>query len=67
MTVLKAIQRIQALSILLHEAEPLLGLFCLHLNTIGRSIHMTSMIRRDDWLGFKCLWLGFRIRVYVKV
>ena len=25
---------------------------------------MTSMIRRDNWLGFKSLWLVFRIRVY---
>jgi len=24
---------------------------------------MTSMIRRDNWLGLKSLWFGFRIRV----
>jgi len=27
-------QRIQVVSILLHEAKPVLGLFCLHLNTV---------------------------------
>jgi len=24
---------------------------------------MSSMIRRDNWLGFRSLWLVFRIRV----
>ena len=24
--------------------------------------HVTSTICRDNWLGFKSLWLGFRIR-----
>jgi len=42
----------------------MLGLFCLHLNTIGRSGHVTSTIRRENFLGFKSLWLGFRIRAY---
>jgi len=28
---------------------------------------MTSMIRRDNWLGFRSLWLVFRIRVYDQV
>jgi len=64
MTGPKVIQRIQVVSILLHEAKPVLRLFCLYLNTVGCSSHMTSMIRRDNWLGFKSLWLGFRIRVY---
>jgi len=36
MTGPKVAQRIQVVSILLHhEAIPVLGLFCLHLNTIG--------------------------------
>jgi len=26
--------------------------------------HVTSTICRDSWLGFKSLWLGFRIRAY---
>jgi len=25
---------------------------------------VTSTIRRDNWLGFKSLWLGFRISAY---
>jgi len=25
---------------------------------------MTSTIRKDNWMGFKSLWLGFRIRAY---
>ena len=48
------------------EPNPVLGLFCLHLNTIGWSSHMTSMIHRDNWLRFKSLWLRFRIRIYAK-
>jgi len=28
---------------------------------------MTSMIHRDNWLGFRSLWLVFRIRVYGQV
>jgi len=35
MTGPKAALRIQVVSILFHEAKPVLGLFCLHLNTIG--------------------------------
>jgi len=31
----KVAQRIQVVSSLFHEAKPVLGLFCLHLNTIG--------------------------------
>ena len=46
------------------EPKPMLGLFCLHLNTISRSGHVTSTIHRDNLLGFKSLWLGFRIRAY---
>jgi len=42
----------------------MLGLFCLHLNTIGRSGHVTSTTRRDNLLGVKSLCLGFRIRAY---
>ena len=42
----------------------MLGLFCLHLNTIDRSGHVTRTMRRDNWLGFKCLYLGFRISAY---
>jgi len=34
MTGPKVAQRIQIVSIVLHEAIPVLGLFCLHLNTI---------------------------------
>jgi len=26
--------------------------------------HVTSTIRRDNWLGYKSLWLRFRIRAY---
>jgi len=33
----KVAQRIKVVSILLHEAKPVLRLFCLHLNTIGWS------------------------------
>ena len=46
--------------------KPVLGLFCLHLNTIGWSGHVTSRptIRRDNSLGFMSLWLGFRISAY---
>jgi len=35
MTGPKLAQRIQEVSILLHEAKPVLGLLCLHLNTTG--------------------------------
>jgi len=35
MTGLEVAHRIQVVSILLHEAKPVLGLFCLHLTTIG--------------------------------
>jgi len=35
MTGLKVAQHTQVVSILLHEAKRVLGLFCLHLNTIG--------------------------------
>ena len=49
------------------EAKSVLGLICLHLNTIGWSSHMTSMIRRDNWLWFRSVWLVFRIRVYGQV
>jgi len=49
------------------EAKSVLGLFCLHLNTIGWSSHMTSMIHRENCLGFRGLWLVFRIRVYGQV
>jgi len=31
----KVAQRTKVVSILIHEAKPVLGLFCLHLNTIG--------------------------------
>ena len=64
MTGLKVVQHTQVVSILLHEAKRVLGLFCLHLNTIGWSGHVTSTIHRDNWLAFKSLWLGFRIMAY---
>jgi len=35
MTGPKVAQRIQVVSILLHEAKTMLGIFCLHLNVIG--------------------------------
>jgi len=35
MTGPKVAQHIKVVSILLHKAKPVLGLFCLHLNTIG--------------------------------
>jgi len=50
-----------------HEAKPVQGLLCLHLNTMYWSGHVTSAIRRDNCLGFKSLWLGCRIKVMVKV
>ena len=53
--------------LLCFEAKPVVGLFWLHLNTIGWSSHMTSMTRRDNWLGFRSLWSVFRIRVYGQV
>jgi len=61
MTGPKVIQHIQV-STLLREAKSVLGLFCLHLNTIAWSSHITRYT--DNWLGFKSLWLGFWIRVY---
>jgi len=36
----KVAQRIQVVSILLHETKPVLGLFCLYSNTIGWSDHV---------------------------
>jgi len=64
MTGPKMAQRIQVVSFLLHQPKPMLGLFCLHLNTVGRSGHVRSTICRDNLLGFKSLWLGIRIRAY---
>jgi len=49
----KVALHIQIVSILLHEATPVLGLFYLHLNTIGWSGDVTSTIRRDNWSEFK--------------
>jgi len=43
----------QVVSFLLHKAKPVLEIFCLHLNTIDWSGHVTSTLRRDNWLGFK--------------
>jgi len=57
-------QCIQAVSILLHVAKPVWGLFYLDLNTIDWSRHVASTIRRDNWLGFKSSWLGFRLSAY---
>ena len=65
MTGTKVIQRIQVSTLL--RGKSVLGLVCLHLDTIGWSSHMTSMIRRDNWLGFRSLWLVSRIRVYGQV
>ena len=49
--------------ILLQEAKPVLGLFCLHSNTIGWSDHLTCTIHRyAKTIGWVCL--GFRIRAY---
>ena len=33
-------------------------------DTIGWSGHVTIAMRSDNWLGFKSLWLGLRIRAY---
>jgi len=41
-----------------------LGLFCLHLNTVDQTGLVTSTIRRNNWLEFKSLWLGIRISAY---
>jgi len=50
----KVAQRIQVVSILLHEAILVLGLFCLHLNTIGWSGHAQecSVKKRDVGMPF---------------
>jgi len=58
MTGPKVAQCIQVVPILLHEAKPVLGLFCVHLNTIGWSGLETIAIRRDNWLGFKSSWFS---------
>jgi len=50
MTRLKVAQRIQVVSTLLHEAKPMLGLFCLHLNTIGWSGHVASTFQKETQL-----------------
>jgi len=55
----KVAQGIQVVFILLHEAKPVLGLFCLHLNKIG---NVTSSICRDNWLGFKSLGLRLMVK-----
>jgi len=48
MTGPKVIQRFQV-STLLHEAKSVLGLFCLHLNTIAWSSHMTRFTETVGW------------------
>ena len=53
--------------LLCFEVKSVLGLFCLHLNTIDWGSRMTSMIRRENWLEFRSLCLVFRIRVYGQV
>jgi len=40
-------QRIQVVSILFHVAKPVLGLFCLHSNTIGSSDLVTTNTQRQ--------------------
>jgi len=47
MTEPKVAQCIQVVSTLLHEEKPVLELFCLHFNTIGRSGHVASTIREE--------------------
>jgi len=42
----KSAQCIQVVPILIHETEAMLGLFCLQLNTVGWSGHVTSTIHR---------------------
>jgi len=49
----------QVVSILLHEAKPVLGLFCLHLNTL-----VEVAMSQAQYLGFKSLRLGLRISAY---
>jgi len=44
----KVAQRIQVVSILLHEAKPVLGLFCLHLNAIGGSGHVQECSAKNE-------------------
>jgi len=56
MTGPKMVQGIQIVSILLHEAKPVLGLFCLHLNTTGWSSHVTSTVQYAETI----CW-GFRV------
>ena len=51
MTGPKVAQRIQVVSILLHEAIPLLGLFCLHLNTTGWNGHVQKCSAKKTGVG----------------
>jgi len=53
MTGPKVAQRIQVVSILLHEAKAVLGLFCLHLNLIGSDIVETVTSETETCLKFR--------------
>jgi len=48
----KVAQRIQVVSILLHEAKPVLGLFCLHSTITGSSGHVTSRLQYAEAIGW---------------
>jgi len=48
MTGPKVPQRIQVVSILHHEAKPVLGLFCLYLNTNGWSGHVMWQVHNTQ-------------------
>ena len=52
MTGPKVAQCIQVVSILLHEAKPVLGLFWLHLNTIGWRGHVTNTVQYAETIGW---------------
>jgi len=51
MTGPKVAQRIQVVSILLHEAKTMLGIFCLHLNVIGWSGHVQEYSAKKRGVG----------------
>ena len=47
----KVAKRIHAVYILHHEVKPVLGLFCLHLNTIGWSGHVQGCSAKKRGVG----------------
>ena len=60
-------QRIHVVSILIHEAQPVLGLFCLLLNTIDSSRHVTRTKAETIGWGLTVYGLGLGSVPMVKV